>query len=608
KKKKTFSKWQTLMNFPNSLFMIEQSLRTRDIRGQQIDVNNYIPQAEIIYNLILVGERIRSDFNDQRYALSARDNLSTTEFDDSHYSIENLFDFNDFDNNDVDEYFKDNLDELLVDDSFYKSSNDKMDSNKLKINISNFFNIPLDLKKININKDDLDKFIKLIEIQQDSYIEAEIFPKNYHCWNCSHFMLLDSTYRGDLKCPCCKEKLMEQEALIFICPICASIIPIHPWWERDISSIYNQEIKCPNSSCSGHIHLFLDTNDLMKSNWVCNECKTNFINHSQIFGKYKERRLILYCNKCGVYSKNKENSLRIPMKLKPTTARLYDPLRLELITINDKPLSKNNLKENLIDLKNKKNSLYWNLEDSDDLKHLITNKFAIENIFLVQNIKTFNAVFGYQSALPNNQGINPIPNFFKFNNKYTVYFFEHIGNGLAIELNKKSIIKNFSRLNIKNNSSYDQLIYTLIEKLKSEKIQVLLNDNKSNEIILLKALHTFIHILLQNLFKKIGLESFRCKILLRDGIILLYEIEDISTGGLFQLTLKSNFRIELLEYLLDCEKNLKTCIHDCEDFCKQCSFIDDYYCKPFIFEEINRWIPSNAFLSRKISRNLILLD
>ncbi|MHA1250993.1 MAG: hypothetical protein ACTSRP_13455 [Candidatus Helarchaeota archaeon] len=604
-KKKTLSKWQVLMKFPNSLFMVEQSLKSKEIQGQKVDIERYLDQAKKIYKRIIVGERIRENFNRQRFSLLKQ---SSNQAQSENLSkVEDFFVFENLDNNGLDNFFKDNIEQLIINELEDENKHNFDNIKRPKIIINNFFELSSEFNKIEICQEDIKDQIRLIEIQDDTYLEAKVFPKSYHCWKCGHYLVLNSNYHGNFKCSCCNNGILEQEALIFICPICADVLPIYPWWERHPQEIQNKVFQCPDDGCEGHIHLFINTENLMKSSWNCNVCNTNFFNNSSKFAKTKERRLIQYCKKCGVYSKFKENSLKIQMKLKPTTARLFIPFIYESITVNNESLNKQNLEENLKQLHNNNDPLYWNLEEKIHILNLIKNKFAIKNIYFIKNIKTFNAVFGYQSALQNNLNIEPIPNFFKSGRIYNIYFFEHIGNGLVIELDLERIEYNLSKLlDIKKKINYRQIIDHLIHRIENDRIQVILNDNESIEFKLLKALHTFNHILLQNVFKRIGLEYFRSKILLKDGLILLYEIDDISTGGLYQLTLETDPIIEILELFFECEISIKNCIHDCDDYCKQCSFIDDYYCRPFINEEITRWIPSNAFLSRKLAKDLLL--
>ncbi|MHA1249098.1 MAG: hypothetical protein ACTSRP_03815 [Candidatus Helarchaeota archaeon] len=602
RKKKTISKWQVLRTFPGSLFMVDQSLKSTKIRGQQVELEPYLDLCGNIYNMILKGNQLIDEFNYQRYK------LKNQELIEKEIKVDDIFDdiFLDENYNDI---FSDDINELINDN--VSQGHQESETGKIygKINVENFYDFMIRINDTEIPKSDLQNFINLIKIQEDSKVEAIVFPKGYHCWKCGHYELLDSNYSGDLKCKCCQKGILEQETLIFICPICGDLYPIYPWWERDLDEIRNVEIKCPDNSCSGHIHLFLNVSDLMKSNWYCNVCKDDFINKNNLFGKYKERRLILYCNKCGVYTRNKETSFRVRMHLKPTTARLYEPLIYESITINNNQLNLNNLRKQNENMEREGNVLYWNLSDNTFLKKIITSKFNIRNIFLVDNIKIFYSVYGYKTAFSNNSQLNSLPRFFKNRNKYNVYFFEHIGNGMVFELDVGTIINNLTK-NTRDytNKTYDHngFINQLINKLNKDRIQALLNDNINKELKYFKALHTFSHILLQNLFIKIGLESFGCKIILKDGVILLYEIDNISTGGLYQLTLKSEPIIEILEYLRECERNLRMCVHDCEDFCKQCSFIEDHYCKPFIHDEVRRWIPSNSLLSRKLAKELIL--
>lgn len=608
KEEKTLSKWQTLMKFPNSLFMFNQSLRSRKIWGEIVEVDQYIDIAKEIFKFILYGNGINEDFNKQRTKLinQAQGGTEITKEED----ISDLFSFEE-DLQDIisDDFFQDDLEELLVEDYDIDDGNGEESKKKIKkIKIENFLGGYFDVNAYDhITDNDVRAQINFVKIQDDSYLEADVFPKGYHCWGCGHYSLLDSTYHGNLHCSCCDTQNMEQEALLFICPICSEATPIIPSWIYDLEIIVNSNIHCPDQNCTGHLHLFIDNQSLFKSNWYCTKCRGAFVHKTATKEKKgKNREVRLYCRKCGVFSKDKKYALHVPKVLKPSTARLFSPLSYDTITINNNILNRDNLEANLNSLKESSHPLYWNLEDKNTLKRLVKSNLSIRNIYMVNNIKIFNSVFGYQSALKNSEGIEPIPNFFKEGTKYNVYFFEHIGNGLVIDLDMDKIQNHLNNIGIEKTP--EKLIEKMLLRLQGDgdPIQDLLNDNSSDEMKLLKALHTFCHIFLQNIFKRIGLESFRGKLLLKDGLLFFYEIEDISTGGLYQLTLKSGARIELLELLDNIEENLKKCIHDCEDFCKQCSFIDDYYCRPFTIDEVHRWFPSNCFLSRKFAKQIML--
>ena len=108
------------------------------------------------------------------------------------------------------------------------------------------------------------------------------------------------------------------------------------------------------------------------------------------------------------------------------------------------------------------------------------------------------------------------------------------------------------------------------------------------------ALHTFEHAIFKQALAQVGLDDFGSKILLRDGVIVLYERRDIGYGGVVQLTAGQGF----LQLMRGAKSIVEDCNHDCGKGCLACVYITDAWCMPFLRDEVG-WYPPNSLLMRR---------
>ena len=155
---------------------------------------------------------------------------------------------------------------------------------------------------------------------------------------------------------------------------------------------------------------------------------------------------------------------------------------------------------------------------------------------------------------------------------------------------------------------YDLLILRFFERLNNTPIQDFLKSDDP-DAKLFKSIHFFSHAILNGIVKKIGMDVFRIKLLLKDAVIFIYEIDRVLSGGLNQLTLNEGsdntfFSLFCYEIL----PKIKECNNLCEDHCQKCSFINDFYCRPLIYYENTekKWFPPNSLVSRDMAKIIFL--
>lgn len=475
-------------------------------------------------------------------------------------------------------------------------------------------------ERLGLNSIDISK-IELIKIDENARMETKIFPKSYLCPVCDYYIIFSDDYPGDLLCPDCKEKnkkvRLNQNNFVSVCPICAKIVQIAPFWEFDQKGLKlgskNNPFNCLDSKCNGKIKLRLNEKYLGASYWHCSQCTLSY--KKFIPGSSHEHKVINYHHECKIYDRA-GTPLAVKYMFNRNSARLLNPLIFEYITISNKEVNFKTLKEGFSKAKTESKRT-WELNNLEQYYlSIFKDTYNIEDVFLVGGFKIQTCCFGYES---NNQDEKYLKfkrrQFFRDATKgiYKVFFFENEGNALVIKLNKSEIIKKLvEALGLKvpedDVEFYDLLILKFFERLNNTPIQDFLKSDDP-EVKLFKSIHFFSHVILNGIVKKIGIDVFRIKLLLKDAVIFIYEIDRVLSGGLNQLTL--NEGSENTFFSLFCYEilpKIKECNNLCEDHCQKCSFINDFYCRPLIYYENTKkkWFPPNSLVSRDMAKKIIL--
>ena len=584
--------WGSLIRHPDAVYQLYVGVKTQNIRGTFVDESLNNLRKYLYENIISLK---KNNLRIYRTNLEAREKYYRERDKKKSKSVDvgqdyDLFD-SDIDTDDLEDFYRD-FEEIQKNMKDELSSEDAL--------LKNF-----DLSLIN-----------LIKIDETSEINSKIYPKSYICTRCDYFITFNDEYRGDLLCPECKKEnidlQMQQYNYVFTCPVCANIEPIAPFWEYDLNGnlydTHNLPFKCLDPNCQGFLKLFRNEKNPANSYWYCSKCKLDY--RKFIKAKSKEHRVYNFHHKCKIFT-NEGNPLPIKYDFKRNSARNLNPLIFEYLSIENKEISYESLKESFDKIEEENR---WELSNLEPYyKKLFETLYSIDDVFIVHNLKNQICCIGYESNSKDEKLlIYKKKQFFEtFNGQYNVFFFENTGNGMVIKLDKEELVKNLKKIaEVPENINYSMLIEDFLERLKDEDIQDLLKNN-SPEVKLFKAIHFFSHVILEEVRNKIGLDVFRTKLLLRDGVILIYEIEKVMSGGLIQLTLNEKSRNVFFSlFCYEIINKIKDCNNDCNDYCQKCSFINDFFCRPIIYYENvrNKWLPPNSLLSRNYAKEIIIKD
>ncbi len=462
--------------------------------------------------------------------------------------------------------------------------------------------------------------IELKEITSESTLKTQVFPLSFRCNFCGHYEILDPETTENTNCPCCasycvnckkqisdknvktcpqcNQKLiknqMEQFPYVFACPRCTEVHELVPP-KIKVENIRGSLIECPNCN-NGHLHFF-KTESISGSFWFCSDRNCDY-----------KTRLFKNCV-CHVYSSDEEKSISSIMKPSLSSSSLYIPLIKSFLflgnrIVNLEELEKQNEKMKDLDM------YYWKLSDElEDLnKKMILDLFSISDIFSIPEITTISSIYGYKSGTSSYPIIIPEVDkladiFVHGRNKYRAYVIITKGRGLVFKFDKQRIEEfiNYQN-NYEESKSYQEIVSTEIEYINQENFQDVLDNYKGNGLAPL--LHSLEHSLFSSITNQIGMEIFGSKILLEDCAIILYELEDVSSGGLVQLTYGKQGG-EMKKMLRNFSKQISFCRQMCKSACPACIFIEDFYCHPFMPNEISRWLPSNSLLDRCFSKSFM---
>ncbi|MHA1248889.1 MAG: hypothetical protein ACTSRP_02740 [Candidatus Helarchaeota archaeon] len=525
-----------------------------------------------------------------------------------------------------------------------KESNNEKNAPQLSLNEDNILDLAnFDQNLIDTIADELfnentvvitPKQIDLIEINDSSRVLVQIYPLSFRCHYCGHFEIISPEKTRTLICPCCNKncpncgkllreedffnkkcqrcnqnleiKYLEQFSQIFVCPRCGKVHEYVPSSKIRYNTIqFNKPFKCLNEDCNGHLHFYI-TKSISDAHWVCSS------NPKHIF----QLRKNCECQIPKFGDSDNEYALS-PMKATPASASsIFRPLIKSFIYLGDK-LEDINIQNLYTHYENSRNidTFHWKMSEkiTDQVALEIINElYKIKDVFSIPKIKNTIVLYGYKSGIfkQNISEDEKLARFFtskdrKNVRRYKAYLVNTQGRGLIFMFDKKKIfefLKSINEIPNQNISSYDDLANENINSLNNTEIQILLNGERNLSLITL--LHTLEHSLIKSVIDQIGLEIFGSKIIISDATIILYEREDIGSGGLVQITLGEESS-EFKKFLRKYQKNINICSQMCDYACPACIYINDYYCQPYLNNEIERWIPPNSFLNRDLAKKFI---
>jgi hypothetical protein len=430
--------------------------------------------------------------------------------------------------------------------------------------------------------------IDLREITDASSIQARIYPRTFVCTTCGHYQVVDDTVTS-LKCPCCKKGYLQQEAIIHICPRCARVEELIP---EDVPIDERGWLIC---KCGGHLHYY-GRSRVATIRWRCKKCGSQYPQWGR--GRAIDRS----CTKCSIREKDESGKAKISkMYIDRTAGSNTYALAFSTLRIGDAPVILSVLQAR--HQQDKDESLKtWHINDlfreqlNGQERLMFQAMFPIREAFLVSNVRSSTVVYGYSTRKGAIREEERLPQFFYDggNNRYRAYVVNEQGRALVIVLDKEGLAKAVQRDKPTAQwLSYDQLVENEISALNARgRFQQ--NIDTPEDFPLVAALHTFEHAIFKQALAQVGLDDFGSKILLRDGVIVLYERRDIGYGGVVQLTAGQGF----LQLMRGAKSIVEDCNHDCEKGCLACVYITDAWCMPFLRDEVC-WYPPNSLLMRR---------
>jgi len=430
--------------------------------------------------------------------------------------------------------------------------------------------------------------IDLREITDASSIQARIYPRTFVCTRCGHYQVVDDTVTS-LKCPCCKKGYLQQEAIIHICPRCARVEELIP---EDVPIDERGWLIC---KCGGHLHYY-GRSRVATIRWRCKKCGSQYPQWGR--GRAIDRS----CTKCSIREKDESGKAKISkMYIDRTAGSNTYALAFSTLRIGDAPVILSVLQAR--HQQDKEESLKtWHINDlfreqlNGQERLMFQAMFPIREAFLVSNVRSSTVVYGYSTRKGAIREEERLPQFFYDggNNRYRAYVVNEQGRALVIVLDKDGLAKAVQRDKPTAQwLSYDQLVENEISALNTRgRFQQ--NIDTPEDFPLVAALHTFEHAVFKQALAQVGLDDFGSKILLRDGVIVLYERRDIGYGGVVQLTAGQGF----LQLMRGAKSIVEDCNHDCEKGCLACVYITDAWCMPFLRDEVG-WYPPNSLLMRR---------
>jgi hypothetical protein len=431
--------------------------------------------------------------------------------------------------------------------------------------------------------------IELREITDASTMQVRIYPRTFVCTRCGHYQKVDNT-AVSLRCPCCKKGWLQQEAIIHICPRCAEVEELIP---EDIPKIDDRGwLVC---KCGGHLHYY-GRDRVATIRWRCKKCGSRYPQWGR--GRAIDRS----CSKCSIREKDESGKGKITkMYIDRTAGSNTYALAFSTIRIGDEPVTLSVLQGR--HQQDRDESLKtWDMNQlfqeqlTGPEQLMFRVMFPIIDAFLVSNVLSSTVVYGYSTRKGTIKEEERLPQFFYDDkgNRYRAYVVNEQGRALVIVLDKERLARAAQRDKPTAQwLSYDQLVEQEVSVLNTRgRFQQ--NIDTPEDFPLIAALHTLEHAVFKQAIAQVGLDDFGSKILLRDGVIILYERRDIGYGGVVQLTAGQCF----LQLMRGAKSIIEECNHDCDKGCLACVYITDAWCMPFLPDEVG-WYPPNSLLMRR---------
>lgn len=433
--------------------------------------------------------------------------------------------------------------------------------------------------------------VDLREIADASSIRVRIYPRTFVCTRCGHYQLVADTVTS-LKCPCCKKGWLQQEAIIHICPRCARVEELTPEAAPKLKIDERGWLIC---KCGGHLH-YRGRDRVATIRWSCKKCGSQYPQWGR--GRAIDRS----CSRCSIWDKDESGKAKVSkMYIDRTAGSNTYALAFSTLRIGDAPVTLSVLQAR--HQQDKDESLKtWHINElfeeqlNGPERLMFRAMFPIREAFLVSNVRSTTVVYGYSTRKGTIKEADRLPQFFydSEGKRYRAYVVNEQGRALVVVLDKERLAKAAQRGKPTAQwLSYDQLVEDEMSVLNSRgRFQQ--NIDAPEDFPLIAALHTLEHAVFKQALAQVGLDDFGSKILLRDGVIVLYERRDIGYGGVVQLTAGQGF----LQLMRGAKSIIENCNHDCEKGCLACVYITDAWCMPFLPDEVG-WYPPNSLLMRR---------
>lgn len=457
--------------------------------------------------------------------------------------------------------------------------------------------------------------IEIYRIGPEAEVDTDIFPTGFHCQTCDLYKIFNISPGVDFTCPDCSSQMYQLD-IVYGCPRCAEVEPLLPQFVELDSEELEEGIPTCRDCDEGHMRL-KRADTLTNTRWRCDKCGVS-------------ERLQRNCPVCHIRTAENEPNQPGPSIMKPQKAvnsSLMTPLISNYLEVQEKRVTLANLQEahrvtkqmDQFDRRIEHSSAEPSLdEEISGEDALITQFFNLDSIFTVPKINNSTVLYGYRASFQSYMGEvdedERLAQFFPLDtdprgrsNMYKAYLAETEGRGLIFNLDSNLIAKTVCDIPGRAQQPYQSLAVEELERVREAPFDDLLGGDASFPVI--GCLHAIEHALFYAARNKIGLDNvLGSKILVKDGAILLYEREEVGTGGLVQLMLAEGAngrRPGVKQYLREAANQLNTCGQRCSEGCPACIFVKDFQCHPFLPHEVDRWIPANAILDRGIAAEFI---
>lgn len=467
-----------------------------------------------------------------------------------------------------------------------------------------FENDVLQVASINLQPRD----ISLIEIDPDTSLRTNVYPRSVHCVNCNHFFLLDpQSIPTSLVCPCCNQDELVVEPIVFVCGRCANYRELLPPGEV-LNDTFRQKLRhdeylggpvtCPDCNV-GHIHLNKhESNSVARWQWECNNCST-----------YQEV-LQEMCLSCLLPRTENAPADRILMNAIPAAAsNALQPLIDVQMFVRDQPISLAALRTQEHQIRNSWEDAFIHSNNIpnpsiQDDEILLLEESCLSSAYLVNEVQVFTTNFGYKAGAITNHPQTPVASdqrLAKFYRdpegfaQYLAFFISTKGNALVLEFDPDLIIDRLSSVSPRlSGNSYERIIQSELLSLDNRSLNDL-NHLRENELFVYRSMHALEHALLNCSMLQIGNEALGTHFFPTLATILIYEREQIGRGGVIQLVNKGEGIPRLFAAAKD---QMLGCAQGCYNGCPSCVYLSDTHCNQPIADMPINWLPPNSLLSR----------